>query len=581
MFENKLFFGYASIEEFEKSENLQSLQNFKNFLTTLSDDEVAKMNGYEDRLISMLNRNDPASFNNYDFLVSILDKVRTHTRAAKVYGNLGYEYHQKALGNFYREDSSVNDDALFSIWIFPQKVCNVYTYIDSNSILLNKVLDGLCKFINFITEETTVMEYFPEDEAEWVEMIKSHNVKYYAEGNYRRDFPKALVNILDTIFLERPQGLFNSVIIGDMAWMLQTRKLDREIRYLCDKYNAYNLKYVDIQYNILAAFNDPDKYSGDIFEFVCYILEDVPTECINVLAEKPMMLIEIFNAVRSITCDVYDPKTIRLRKCASLDICKTALERVKAQRQGVEDNTLGYFDINDDAIESSSPIYTEAIDYLDRWSFDYISGEEIEVAVEASDEYEDHDQRKRNREKRDELNEKRREVSEKLRSGSAKVYRGYKTYKDNEEKVDSQLAKITKTIAQKATGLETNKIRDEVVEGKKFSPIRILKRIMTTVGIFSVSKLAAVISVVTHFYLKDKITNAERKKVCIELEAEIEMVNEKIEDARADGNRKAKYDLMRTKHNLEVALKKIRARSNKSSRESIAEAKKLVRNNNE
>lgn len=579
MFENKLFFGYASIEEFEKSENLQSLQNFKNFLATLSDDEVAKMSGYEDRLISALDRKDPASFNNYDFLVSVLDKVRTRTRAAKVYGNLGYEYHQKALGNFYREDSSVNDDALFSIWIFPQEVCNVHTYIDSNSILLNKVLDGLCKFINFITKETTLMEDFPVDEAEWVEMIKSHNVKYYAEGNYRRDFPKALVNILDTILLERPQGSFNDVIIGDIAWMLQTRKLDREIRYLCDKYNAYNIKYADIQYNILAAFNDPDKYSGDILEFVCYILEDIPTECINVLAEKPMILIEIFNAVRAITCDVHSPKTIRLRKCASLDICKTALERVKAQRQGVDDNALGYFDINDDAIESSSPIYTEAIDYLDRWSFDYISGEEIEVAVEASDEYADHDERKRNREKRDNLNEKRREVSEKLRKGSAKVYRGYKTYKDNEEKVDSQLAKITKTIAQKATGLETNKIRDEIVEGKKFSPIGILKRVLGTVAIFSASKLAGVIAVVTHFYLKGKVTNAERKKVCLELEAEIEMVNEKIEDARADGNRKAKYDLMRTKHNLEVALKKIRSRADKPNA-AAAEAKKLIRNNN-
>ena len=44
----------------------------------------------------------------------------------------------------------------------------------------------------------------------------------------------------------------------------------------------------------------------------------------------------------------------------------------------------------------------------------------------------------------------------------------------------------------------------------------------------------------------------------MELNAELEMVNEKIEDAKGDGNRQAKYDLMRTRQALQSAIQRLK-----------------------
>ena len=206
----------------------------------------------------------------------------------------------------------------------------------------------------------------------------------------------------------------------------------------------------------------------------------------------------------------------------------------------------------EDENDYSGPVLTQALTMLDKYSFDYIDATDITVtlASEASD-Y-DKDER---------TSMKRRARSEKLQKGAAKVYHGYKKYNDEAQKIDSQVTGITKTLAKKVVGLEDDKIRDEVIEGKKITVFGVLKKILHTVAIFSVSKVAGVIAVVTHFYLGHKIKNSERKRVCMELENEIKMVDEKIEDARQDGNRQAKYNLMRTRNNLQIALNKIRSAS--------------------
>ena len=54
------------------------------------------------------------------------------------------------------------------------------------------------------------------------------------------------------------------------------------------------------------------------------------------------------------------------------------------------------------------------------------------------------------------------------------------------------------------------------------------------------------------------VTDKERIKIINELESEIEIVDEKIQDARGDENKEAKYALMRTKNNLQNAVKKIK-----------------------
>ena len=217
-----------------------------------------------------------------------------------------------------------------------------------------------------------------------------------------------------------------------------------------------------------------------------------------------------------------------------------------------------------DSINNGEPaMVTEAIEFLDSIQFIDIDDSELIISNEATGDQSD----------------RRRETSEKLSKAQAKVHRAFRNYKDEEDKIDSQLTKIVSGTAAKLTDLDTDKIRDEVVEGKKFSVIGVLKKVLASVAIFSTSKVAALILLVTHFALKKKVTNAEKKRICLELSAEIEMVNEKIDDAKSEGDRDAKYELMRTKHNLENALAKIRSSYKGDTAESIAAAKSVISSN--
>lgn len=138
-------------------------------------------------------------------------------------------------------------------------------------------------------------------------------------------------------------------------------------------------------------------------------------------------------------------------------------------------------------------------------------------------------------------------------AASKKIYKAYRTYKSAEEKVDSQLSKAVGGIKRCLTG----DVRTQIIEGKEFSPIGLLKKVLGTVAIFSYSKVAGILTIVVGHALKKKTTQSERTKIIMELDTEIAMITEKIEDARGDGNREAKYAMMRTKRELENAKRKI------------------------
>lgn len=134
------------------------------------------------------------------------------------------------------------------------------------------------------------------------------------------------------------------------------------------------------------------------------------------------------------------------------------------------------------------------------------------------------------------------------------ITKGYNAYKRNEMQVDNQLSKILGIVKKGFTG----DARTEIIEGKEFSPITLLKRILKTAAIFHFNKIGAILYVLIGKIMRGKAYASERKKMLMELEEEIEIINEKIEDAKADNNRKAKYNLMRTKKELENARDRIK-----------------------
>ena len=135
-----------------------------------------------------------------------------------------------------------------------------------------------------------------------------------------------------------------------------------------------------------------------------------------------------------------------------------------------------------------------------------------------------------------------------------KIYKGYKKYKNNEEKVDSQLAKML-TAAKKAFAQDKT---EEIISGKKFTPIGILKKVLKTAAVFSFSKIAGIVYLVTSHTLSKKRTEKQRAEILSQIDEEIKLLDEKIEDARSDGNRQAKYSLMRTRSELIRARDKIK-----------------------
>ena len=141
-----------------------------------------------------------------------------------------------------------------------------------------------------------------------------------------------------------------------------------------------------------------------------------------------------------------------------------------------------------------------------------------------------------------------------MQAGQRKIFNAYKKYKDSEEKVDNALQKGIQVIKRALTGDQAGII----IEGKKFSPIGFLKKAILTVGIFNYSKIAGILFLIVSHVLKKKSNQAERRRLLSELQSELEMINEKIEDARGDGNREAKYNLMRTKQAYENAIRRVK-----------------------
>lgn len=167
--------------------------------------------------------------------------------------------------------------------------------------------------------------------------------------------------------------------------------------------------------------------------------------------------------------------------------------------------------------------------------------------------------------------EAQKKSSVKMQDAQKKIYGAFKKYKNAEDKVDSQITSMTQSLK----GLLIGDVRTEIVEGKKMTAIGALKTALKTAAIFSFGPIKGLVLMVVQYALKKDTKVSERKKIILELEAELELIEEKIEDARGDGNRQAKYAMMRTRTEIVNAIKKIKLGLEADQR-SIDTAKKLI-----
>lgn len=152
-------------------------------------------------------------------------------------------------------------------------------------------------------------------------------------------------------------------------------------------------------------------------------------------------------------------------------------------------------------------------------------------------------------------------------------------FKNKEEAIDNQLDKITRGLKDIVFDTNSKKTREDVIQGgKHWTPIQVLGRVLIGYGVFSWSKIGAIALLVTRHYTRKNCTKQERRKAIVELEHEIKIVEEKINDAQANGDQKAKYALMRTKNSLESSLDQIRHSYKKMPDAELKGAKKALIN---
>ena len=88
---------------------------------------------------------------------------------------------------------------------------------------------------------------------------------------------------------------------------------------------------------------------------------------------------------------------------------------------------------------------------------------------------------------------------------------------------------------------------------------RVIRKAVETGAIYLlVGPVIALISLIASVALNKLSDNAVKKDILHEVEKELDIINEKIDDAKSMGKRKEKYQLMRIKNQMEGQIRRIK-----------------------
>lgn len=136
-----------------------------------------------------------------------------------------------------------------------------------------------------------------------------------------------------------------------------------------------------------------------------------------------------------------------------------------------------------------------------------------------------------------------------------KIYGAYKDYKDRETQLDNTLTGLVREMKKLAIG----DTRTEIIEGKHPTVLGVAKKAIGAMAICSaLGPVKAGLAFIVRHFVRKNVSKEERLDILNSLDSEIEICEEKIEDARHAGHRKEKIKLMRIKAELENARARIR-----------------------
>lgn len=149
----------------------------------------------------------------------------------------------------------------------------------------------------------------------------------------------------------------------------------------------------------------------------------------------------------------------------------------------------------------------------------------------------------------------------KLKANAKKAGQGTKAAMHQVGKAGKALDDAATNTVNKAKGVYRNDIREEIIEDK--TRIKLFRIIRKGVGLgvaTMVNPVLGAITGLTSYALGKKVKEKERRRILQELNEELEIVNEKIEDARGDSNKEKKYNLMRIRNQLQRDITRIQYR---------------------
>ena len=133
------------------------------------------------------------------------------------------------------------------------------------------------------------------------------------------------------------------------------------------------------------------------------------------------------------------------------------------------------------------------------------------------------------------------------------------------KEIPKPFEELVKNTWEKLKSMDKTKRRNAIIEGgfkgKLIRLIRLGIKLAISKGIWSaLGPVYGSIGILVQYYLDGKLDYKEKRQILDELEMELTLVNEKLDDARGDNDKKSKYELMRLKSNLEKEIRRIRAR---------------------
>ena len=161
-----------------------------------------------------------------------------------------------------------------------------------------------------------------------------------------------------------------------------------------------------------------------------------------------------------------------------------------------------------------------------------------------------------------------RNAQKKLRKINNKVNGKRNTVSKNLKRLDDKALDVVNRKLDGIINTGRDLAREKIVEGRPAVKISrfIRNGIMTLAGATGAATLlgpaAAAVVVAIGLYCKKNLTKKteerEKKRILLELETDLKLTREKIEDAKAENDKKKKYQLMRIESTLEKEITRIK-----------------------